>query len=363
MSRFNMLLILCVSGLSQMACSSGSSKEINYRDNEVTPTLEIPPDLISRSTGKNLSVPGSKVGMPENRGRFVETGNLNVGAKTLPVFDNIQIQGQGDFHWLSVMAPVENVYPLIQQFWAEQGFSLVVDEPATGSMETQWLDLKTGADSFFGSMVSPLTGVESRDQFSTRFERNSETNSTRLYLSHRMQQVSTDSEEHPVNNSYPVEGWQFAPSDPSKEYEMLARMMIFLGMQDNEVRREFEQIGLFAARAKIENDDDGQAGYLLVNQGFVQTWNRLRHQMDRLHVAVAEIRQEQNSGLMELNESDLLRHASRLVEVEQSAKLVLALRSNSALNTTRIDVLNEAGLVDHSAQSRQILDFLLQHLK
>lgn len=356
MNRLNLLLVLCVSGLSQTACTFGSSKEIDYRDSEITPTLEIPPDLISRSSNKNLALPGSKVGMPENRGRFVVTGNLNVGARTLPEFDAIRLQGQGDLHWLSVQAPVTKVYPLMQKFWAQQGFSLVVDEPAIGIMETQWLALNTGAGAFFGSMVSPSKAVQSRDQFKTRFERNLETEGTRLYLAHRFQRTMTD-------HSSSGESWQFAPSDPSTEYEMLARMMVFLGMQDDKVRQELEKIGLFSARAKIENDEDGQAGYLLVNQGFVQTWNRLRHQMDRLNIAASEVRKKQNLGVMELNGDDLLRHDSSLIEVENSDQLVLALRSISASNTTRIDVLNEAGLVDHSTKARRILDFLLAYLK
>ncbi len=63
-------------------CSTDSSNEINYRDSVITPTLEIPPDLISQSSEKNLVLPGSKVGTAENTGRFVETGNLNKDSKS-----------------------------------------------------------------------------------------------------------------------------------------------------------------------------------------------------------------------------------------------------------------------------------------
>ena len=71
------LLILLVCGLTQFACSTGSDDGVNYEDSEITPTLEIPPDLISRESDKNLVLPGSKVGTKENTGRFVETGDLN----------------------------------------------------------------------------------------------------------------------------------------------------------------------------------------------------------------------------------------------------------------------------------------------
>ena len=57
------------------ACVSGK-EVIEYENSVITPTLEIPPDLITREQNKNLSLPGSKIGKPENTGRFVETGNL-----------------------------------------------------------------------------------------------------------------------------------------------------------------------------------------------------------------------------------------------------------------------------------------------
>lgn len=73
--KFWCLALIC--GATQIACSSSSDEGINYRDSVIAPTLEIPPDLISAESNKNLKLPGSKVGTKENTGRFVETGNLN----------------------------------------------------------------------------------------------------------------------------------------------------------------------------------------------------------------------------------------------------------------------------------------------
>ena len=58
------------------ACVTGD-EAVEYENTVITPTLEIPPDLISREQNKNLSLPSSNMGKPENTARFVETGNLN----------------------------------------------------------------------------------------------------------------------------------------------------------------------------------------------------------------------------------------------------------------------------------------------
>ncbi len=76
MINYKVWVMALMCGLTQQACSTCSDSN-NYRDSVITPTLEIPPDLISRETDKNLVLPGSKVGTSENKGRFVETGNLN----------------------------------------------------------------------------------------------------------------------------------------------------------------------------------------------------------------------------------------------------------------------------------------------
>ena len=150
--------------LSLTACSSTDEKILNYRSSEITPTLEIPPDLTQVSAESNLSIPGSKVGLAENTGRYVETGNLNVEVRTLPKIAGLSIEGHGDAHWLKVSDKAEAIYPLLRTFWAEQGFTLLKDEPAVGVMETEWLSAKSGSGSFFASLLESLKGAEFKDQ-------------------------------------------------------------------------------------------------------------------------------------------------------------------------------------------------------
>ena len=81
MRSLKILVLGIVCGLAPLGCSVTPDCGDDYRDSVITPTLEIPPDLIGRQSDKNLTLPGSKVGTEENTGRFVETGDLNAENK------------------------------------------------------------------------------------------------------------------------------------------------------------------------------------------------------------------------------------------------------------------------------------------
>ena len=360
--RLNMRIIVSIIlVLSVTACSTTKDEELlNYRNSEITPTLEVPPDLTQASSEENLNIPGSKVGLPENTGRYVETGNLNVEVRTLPRIEGISVQGHGDTHWLEVAQKAELVYPQLRRFWAEQGFTLQKDEPAVGVMETEWLTAKSGSDSFIGSMLESLLGAEFKDQYQTRVER--EGDSSLVFLAHRGQELSIDENRDRSFSTGRSSGWQMTPADPTKEYEMLSRLMLFLGMQDEQVKQEMEKIGLFSSLARIEFDQENELTYLIISQSFERTWNRLQLQLDRQSITVIESDKDQNGGQMTLRVGDIPGiKASN--EEEQDSNIQLGLTYATGANQTRIDVENEAGTELKSEQARQILQWLQQQLK
>lgn len=360
----NVLLLLSLLTLLAGCETLSSDDEIDYRKSEITPTLEIPPDLISRSTDANLTLPGSTVGTAENSGRYIETGNLNVEARTLPVVDNIKLEGQGDLHWIKVPEKAGKAFQLIRNFWAEQGFRLQLDEPALGLMETEWLSSRSGKDSFFAAIFESLAGAGSQDQYVTRFERADNDTATLIFLAHRRQeQVIEDPDKKSVIvETRRTQGWQFVPADPNKEYAMLSRMMIYLGMQDETVKAELNKIGLFAARASIQYNEDDDETYLLVNQGFEQTWNRILHRLDRLSVPVSDKDKSSNDGTITIQQSAL---ALQNIDDEYTSlnQVVLSLEGSDNSDKTRIDIINQSGTVDKSPTAKQILNYFLAQLK
>lgn len=344
------------------SCSSNPGSELNYKESQITPTLEIPPDLISRDTAeKNRSLPGSDVGTAANRGRFVETGNLNVEVRTLPVVTGMKIDGQGDFHWLAIPDPAEKVYPMIKEFWAEQGFRLLLDEPAIGVMETEWLSVKAGSESFFASIMERLRAAESKDQYKVRLERNSATGGTSIYLAHRGQELILEEKKVAYANLNP-NGWQMTPADPSKEYAMLQRLMLFLGMHNEQVAEELGKIGLFAARASLVYDEDDEKHHLIVKQNFSQTWNRLKHQLDRASISSLSETSGDNWGRLTLPTSAMLGIDSGELEEDQ-LKVNVSVEGSSNADQTEIQILNDNGTVNDSDMGGDIRQSLLHMLK
>jgi outer membrane protein assembly factor BamC len=358
----SVLLLVILAGV--VACSSlNSDQKIDYRTSEITPTLEVPPDLVSRSSNRNLTLPGSKIGLPGNSGRYVETGNLNIDARTLPQFENIKINGEGDLYWLEVPDKAEKVYPVIRNFWLEQGFTLEMDEPAIGIMETNWLSLKSGSDSFLASFFESMAAAERKDQYKTRFERSTDNLGTRIYIAHNGQELVIDDANLPKSTVKfgRSQGWNFTPSDSFKEYEMLSRLMIFMGMQDSAVKAELEKIGLFAARAGIEYDKENEETFLQVKQGFQQTWNRLIHQMDRLSIPFIKQNKKDNEGSISIKSSALVDRIDQPAEL--SDNITLSLNGGSNSDNTRIDVLDDSGSLDQSDNAKKVMQFFQQQLK
>jgi len=353
-------LVFLIVSVVLSACASNSEQKLSYRSSEITPTLEIPPDLTRLNADDNLDLPGSSVGRPENTGRYVETGSLNVEVRTLPRIEGLRIDGQGDMHWLVVPQTAERLYPLMRTFWAEQGFRLAKDEPAVGIMQTEWLNLRSGSDSFWGSLLSSLAAAESRDQYRTRLERAADGAETHVYLAHRGQELVIDDADDTTRFSAGRQGWQMVDADPAKEYEMLSRMMLFLGLQQEQVQIEMQKIGLFASRARIQHDEEDDKTFLLVSQGFQQTWNRLIHQLDRRSIEKVSTTREDNSGSIGVNAADLM--AGSQDSAANDIVLVTLVGSRNA-NQTQLDIRDQQGLLVQTDASRAVLQELFRLLK
>lgn len=361
MSRISVLVLMLLSLVSLTACSFNGSDEIDYRNSEITPTLEVPPDLIQPKDNKNLTLPGSRVGLATNTGRYVETGNLNIEPRTLPVIGPVKLEGQGDLHWLSIPYEAEKVYPLLREFWAQQGFELQLDEPIMGMMRTQWMGSKAGSSGFFSKIIESMRAAESKHQFTTRLQRSADNSRTQVFIAHRQQELVINREDSDVSD-VSKEGWQMTVADPGQEYEMLSRLLLFIGLQDESAKAELAKIGTFAARASIQQKQDDEVAHIAVTDGFEQTWNRLRHQLDRLGVALIDSRREDGTGSMIVDTGSFAQALQPANKPSRTA-IRIALEGDGNSDNTRVDLVQDNGSLDRSNEGRQILQALLQLLK
>jgi len=112
-------ILILAAGIS--ACSSGPDRR--YLDTRVGAQLELPPDLADADVGSRFELPAAfTTGEGESRGQV----------PVLARVESLRLAGSSEFYWLEVEAPVNNLYRLVKDFWAAEGYRLIVDEPVIG---------------------------------------------------------------------------------------------------------------------------------------------------------------------------------------------------------------------------------------
>ena len=124
--------VLAAIFLISLAGCSSSESDLRYLDSRMLPALEIPPDLTTVQHESAFELPTV----------FSSDSDDPDARKSIPVLadvDSINLEGIADFYWLNLNAPVGDLYQLVREFWASEGYTLAIDEPVIGIMETDWV--------------------------------------------------------------------------------------------------------------------------------------------------------------------------------------------------------------------------------
>ena len=103
----------------------------------------------------------------------------------LPTSDKMRIARDGNQRYLIITdVPPDKVWPVVREFWQENGFLLVVDLPDAGVMETDWAEnrAKLPQDAIrnvLGKLLDQVYSTGERDKFRTRLERSQDGNGHR----------------------------------------------------------------------------------------------------------------------------------------------------------------------------------------
>jgi outer membrane protein assembly factor BamC len=275
--------ILLALGLLITGCSSLQSDKVDYKSSSKAPvvSLEVPPDLsqLSRDTrynptGSVVTASGFQVGQAANSPSASKTAAAAIG--------DVRIERVGNQRWLVVDRTADKLWDPIKEFWKENGLALVVDQPNLGIMETDWAENRAKIDqgairNTLGRLLNSFYSTGERDKYRTRLERNGQ--STEIYISHRgMIEVYTSSLR---DNAV----WQPKPADPELETEFLRRLMVKLGISQEQSRI------LVASNAPRLNSRlatvDGQV-VVQVNETFDRAWRRVGLSLDRTGFTVED---------------------------------------------------------------------------
>jgi outer membrane protein assembly factor BamC len=358
-------------------CSSigdALDSKIDYKSAGTLPPLEVPPDLTTPSRDNRFVLPESAnkstatySTYQAERKEQARPGSTGV----LPQFESMRIERAGSERWLVVQEPPEKIWPLVKDFWQENGFLIKVEVPEAGVMETDWAENRAQLSSgvvkgFFSSFLDTVSSTGERDKFRTRIERGADGKSSEVYISHRgMAEVYMTSR---LDQTI----WQPREIDPGLEAEFLRRLMIRLGLQDARAKQQLATGSVpQQQRAEIRKGSDGLS-LLEVREPFDRAWRRVGLALDRVGFTV-EDRDRQN-GLYFVRYADpeaemagksderglLTRMFSKDSKVRAEQFRV---RLKSDQEATQVQVLNKDGGTETSKTGQRILGLLQEQLK
>jgi outer membrane protein assembly factor BamC len=359
---------------------------VEYKSANTLPPLEVPPDLTAPSGDNRYVVPEATKSSATLSGYQAErregTKPVAGGPVVLPQPEHMKIERAGTQRWLVVDQPPDKVWPLVREFWQENGFLIKLEQPEIGVMETDWAESRAkiregGVRGLLGRALDQFYSTGERDKFRTRLDRSADGQGTEIYISHRgMVEVYTTRETQ--NPGSPgATAWQPRDSDPELEAEYLRRLMVRLGAQEEKARTltaaaapSDSQAAQPAAqgdkRAEIKKGVDGTQA-LEVFEPFDRVWRRVGLALDRVGFTVED--RDRQKGIYFVRYADpeekdtrsvLTRWFSSDSKVKAQQYRVQITQGGS---TSQVNVLSKDGGADSSKTAQRILALLHEQLK
>ncbi|WP_029148123.1 outer membrane protein assembly factor BamC [Methylophilus sp. 5] len=260
--------------------------------------LEVPPDLTAVRTSSTYNVPGSTSYSAYSQNQEVQ--EQNGPQPVLADMKNVRMVKAGQQRWLVVNEPAEKIWPVVRDFWLDQGFAVKVENPELGVIETEWLQsdvikLKEdnrGYGEKFDAWLDKLSGFADRRKFRTRLERGEKDGTTEIYMTHRTVAGAPDDGKNYVNtqlgkidtgyraNAADNKNNAGQEFDADLDAELLRRMMVKLGLDEQKADQVMTQAAS-DKRADVLKESD-QSVTLKLNEPFDRAWRRVGLALDRI---------------------------------------------------------------------------------
>jgi outer membrane protein assembly factor BamC len=357
---------LALATLLASGCSMLETDKIDYKSAKRASTLEVPPDLTQINRESRYVIPGASVtasGFQTTQATAANTAGASVAASSL---GDVRIERSGSQRWLVIKRPADQLWQPVVDFWQENGFLLTLDQQALGIMETDWAEnrAKLPQDvirSTLGKVFDSLYSTGERDRFRTRLERGAD-GSTEIYISHRgmVEVYSSERKDQTM--------WQPRPADPELETEFLRRLMVKLGVPQEQAKAQAASVTVpSAARATTVNG----APAVEFDDNFDRAWRRVGLSLDRTGFTVED--RDRAQGLYfvryvapDPNSSKEPGFLGRLFgagKASEAAPVRYRILVRSAGDKTTVSVLDAQGQPDKSANAQRITQVLVDDLK
>ena len=377
------LTVALLLSLSVSACTwTGSVLEgdkLDYKSQATVKvkSLELPPDLQAAPRDDRYDIPGDRgpaTLSAYNQQKGTAPTTVVSGTEVLPTIKDARMERAGGQRWLVVNLKPEDAWPVIKQFWQEQGFLIKAESQDTGIMETDWAENRAKIPQDFirntiGKVIDGLYSTGERDKFRTRIERTPDGGSE-IYISHR------GAKETIVGTQGGSTIWEPRATDPELEAEFLRRLLVRLG-SDKEQAKTIVASGYVTpgtaapVRSKLVASGNGTQGYVEIEDPFDRAWRRVGLALDRVGFTVED--RDRNQGLYFVRYVDPNADAkdkpglfSRIFtsvddRAKQAAQYRIAVRTQAA--TTRVTVQDKDGAAVTTDVGGRILALVNDQLK
>ena len=238
----SVMALACLLGLA--ACSSvenfAGGDRVDYRTApaKVVP-LDVPPDLTqlagdSRYQAQAGAVSAAAFQASTAAPRTAAPRSVAATTSVAPqALGKVRLEREGTQRWLSTPLSAEQLWPQLQAFWKENGMTLVVDQPLVGVMETDWSENRAKVPDdvlrrMLGRLVESLYSTGERDKYVTRVERSAI--GSDVFIAHRGLLESWTGRQTETTV------WTRRPNDPELEALFLARLLVKLGLADEQAK-------------------------------------------------------------------------------------------------------------------------------
>ncbi len=365
-------LLALTLALTLAGCSSlenlMSGDKVDYRgQSQKSAALEVPPDLSQLAREGRYQPQTGVVSASTLRQPAAAPVAVAAAAVAPNAVADMRIERQGNVRYLVTAQAPDKLYPLVRSFWQERGFSLAVDNPEIGLMETDWAEnrAKLPQDALrrtLGRVLEGLYSTPERDRFRTRIERTA--SGSEVYISHRgLMELYT-------NELKDSTAWQPRPSDPELEAEFLSRLMVKLGAKEDTARSSVAAAAPAAAPARARSSTLPATATTEVADSFDRTWRQVGLALDRSGFTVED--RDRSAGIYfvryidpKLAGKDEPNFFSKLFgggkDTARPQRVRVLVKASGAV--TAVSVQTADGNPDNSEQARTIIGKLLDEMR
>ena len=268
------LSAVALAALLATGCSVLEETRIDYKSAKQINTLEVPPDLTQLARDSRYALPGGPVTATGMEAAAAARPSTQVAVPAQ--IGDVRIERAGNQRWLVVDRPPEQLWPALRDFWQENGFLLTLDQPQLGLLETDWAENRAKIpqdiiSATIGKLFDNLYSTGERDKFRTRVERN-ERGGSDIFISHRgmVEFYSNERKDNTV--------WQPRPADPELEAEFLRRLMVKLGVSQEQAKAAVAA-GAVPTLARLDTIDGRPV--VVIQENFDRAWRRVGLSLDR----------------------------------------------------------------------------------